>query len=269
MQTMDPHPSDTPDGGPDDPRIEQLENDNRRLRATVGLLEEILGSLHFVDILQVVTRRLGDQFGLDRCAVFLATSAGRTARLVASYEDPSIRQWDVELDRYPEVREALETGEMVFITDVQADARLKHVQGILRSRHVRSITVVPMTGPDGPFGVIFLRTFEHGPRFSQTDIQFIHHVAGLTAKALHAATSYAAAVDRQEDTSTEARRLETRHRLMLAFLLRLLQTTSAGGPETLSTTTSEELDRLVEIAIAVFAEESQSALSLRWPPEQP
>jgi GAF domain-containing protein len=239
-------------------RLDELERTTDRLHAMVALQGELLGSLHFVDIVQAVTRHLGERFGLDRCAIFLATAASRTARLVASYEDPSIRQWDVELDRYPEVREALETGEIIFITDVQADPRLKHVQGILRSRQVRSITVVPMLGPDGAFGVIFLRTFESGAHFTSDDIGFIQDVAVLTARALDAAAQYAAVLDREEDRSADARRASTRHALLLAYLGRLLDGGVDADVPPLSATTLEELDRLVDIAQAVIAEESKA-----------
>lgn len=239
-------------------RIVDLEHRVQRGEAMIHLQNDLLGVLHFVDIVQAVTRHLGELFGLDRCAIFLATPASRTARLVSSYEDPSIRQWDVELDRYPEVREALATGESVFITDVQSDARLKHVQGILRSRHVRSITVVPMVGPEGPFGVIFLRTFESGAHFAQDDIRFIQDVAVLTAKALGAASQYATVLDRAEGVSADARRASAQHALMLAFLSRLLTVSADADRAALSETTQEELDRLVEIAHAVLSEESKS-----------
>ena len=90
-----------------------LEHERRHLLAVIEILQEIGGSLHFVDIVQAVARRLGEAFGLDRCSIFLAERGGRTVRLVASYEDPSIRNYVVDLDRYPELRQALQTGQTV------------------------------------------------------------------------------------------------------------------------------------------------------------
>jgi hypothetical protein len=37
------------------------------LLAVVDILQDISGTLHFVDILQVIARKLGETFGLDRC----------------------------------------------------------------------------------------------------------------------------------------------------------------------------------------------------------
>src|SRR5882762_6032302 len=80
-------------------RVQQLEAEQRHLYAMVEILQDIAGGLNFVDILSTITRRLGETFGLDRCSTFLAEPGGTTARLVASYEDQSIRNYMVDLKR--------------------------------------------------------------------------------------------------------------------------------------------------------------------------
>ncbi|MFI5280666.1 MAG: hypothetical protein ACHQU1_09230, partial [Gemmatimonadales bacterium] len=72
-------------------RVEELEKERERLLAIIEILHEISGTLHFVDILQTIAKRLGETFGLDRASIILADRGGQTARLVASYEDPTIR----------------------------------------------------------------------------------------------------------------------------------------------------------------------------------
>src|SRR5512143_2393172 len=100
-------------------RVKELEHERKHLLAVLEILQEIAGSLHFVDIMQSIARRLGEAFGLDRCSIFLAERDGQTARLVASFEDPSIRNYVVDLERYPELRRALQEGETVYIPDVE------------------------------------------------------------------------------------------------------------------------------------------------------
>ena len=243
-------------------RIEELERERQNLQAVIEILQEISGSLHFVDILQSITRRLGERYGLDRCTIFLADRASRTARLVASYEDPSIRNFEVELDRYPEVKEAFRTGETVFIPDVRTDPRLKHVQGVLKARRVKSITIVPITWRSEPVGVIFIRTFRSGPAFSDADVRFIQVVAGLAARALRNAYRYEQVLKNQDEESAEAERAARRRIALVAFLKRLIDAYATDdekwGESRLSRTSAEELDRLVEIALAVLAEESKA-----------
>src|SRR5213080_3118857 len=126
-------------------RVAELERERKHLLAIIEILKEVSTSLHFIDILQGIARKLGEAFGLDRCSIFLAERGGRSVRLVASYEDPTIRNYVVDLERYPELKRAMQGGETVFIPDVATDPSLKHVKSELLSRRVKSITVVPIT----------------------------------------------------------------------------------------------------------------------------
>ena len=242
-------------------RIVELEHEQRLLVATVDILQDISGTLHFVDILQMITRRLGETFGLDRCSIFLIDQGTTRARLVASYEDPSIRNYVVDLDRYPELRRAVESGETVYIPDAQSDPTLKHVKGVLENRRVQTITVVPIVWRGTAIGAIFLRTFRDGKAFSDRDVRFTKVIAGLAAKMLRNAYRYEQLTRRQSDKAEEARRTDYERIALVGFLRRLLGTYAhhegAWGEGMLSRTSGEELDRLVEVAMTVIQEEAK------------
>ena len=165
-------------------RVQALEQERKHLLAVIEILQEIGGTLHFADIVQSVALRLGETFGLDRCSIFLAERGGPSVRLVASYEDPAIRNYVVDVERYPELRRALQTGETVFIADVATDPSLSPARGALAARRVKTITAIPISWRGNAIGAILLRTFRDGPSFSAADLQFCQVVANLTAKAL-------------------------------------------------------------------------------------
>jgi GAF domain-containing protein len=242
-------------------RIRELEQERRHLLATIEILEEISGTLHFVDILQGIARKLGETFGLDRCSIFLAEQGGKTARLVASYEDPSIRNYLVDLDRYPELKRALKSGETVFIPDAEADPTFRSIKNQLATRRVKSITVVPINWRGAAIGAIFLRTFRDGPPFSEADLRFTQVVSSLTAKALRNAYRYEQLRNRKT-SDAESRRGELERIALLGFLKRLLDAFStrqgAWAEGLLPKSSGEELDRLVEIAMTVIEEEGKA-----------
>jgi len=242
-------------------RVNELERERERLLAVIEILHEISGTLHFVDILQAIARRLGETFGLDRASIVLADRGGRTARLVASYEDPTIRNLVIDLARYPEMRRALETGETVFIADASHDPALAQVKGALERRKVRSITVVPIKYRGAAIGCMFLRTFKDGQTFSDADVRFCQIVAELTAKALRNAHRYEQLVKRTREASEEMRRADLQRLTLLSFLQRLLSAFTAHDTasleQLLSETSAAELDRLVGVAMAVLAEEAK------------
>src|SRR5256714_717135 len=242
-------------------RVAELERERKHLLAIIEILKEVSTSLHFIDILQGIARKLGEAFGLDRCSIFLAERGGRSVRLVASYEDPTIRNYIVDLERYPELKRAMQGGETVFIPDAATDPSLKHAKSELISRRVKSITVVPITWRGVAIGAIFLRTFRDGPTFSDQDGRFVQGVASLTAQALRNAHRYERLELRTQESGDTVRRMELERVALLSFLRRLLaafgEREGAWAEGLLPRASSEELDRLVGVAMAVIQEEAK------------
>ena len=242
-------------------RVASLEHERKHLLAVIEILEEIAGSLHFVDIVQSIARRLGEAFGLDRCSIFLVERAENTVRLVASYEDPSIRNYIVDVDRYPELGQALRTGETVFIPDAATAPTLRHIQGTLANRRVKTITVVPITYRGAAIGAIFLRTFRDGPSFSDADVRFCQVVASLTAKALRSAHRFEK-LQEMSGVDPVAAGKDRERAALVGFLRRLLDRhAEEEGPweeGVLGKAGAEEIERLVGVAMAVIAQEAQS-----------
>jgi len=242
-------------------RLADLQRERDHLIAVVDILQEISASLHFVDILQTIARKLGDAFGLDRCAIFL-TGAQDEVRLVASYEDPSIRNLVVDLHRYPELKRAFDSRETVFIPDAQNDPQFRSVKAQLAMRNVRSIVVVPLQHHGNVIGAIFLRTDRDAESFRDADVRFCQVIASLTAKALSNAHRFESMLRQQEDVAASHRRAELQRIALVAFLRRLLarhaQAEEQSWAETLLPKASdEELERLVAVAMQVLEEEAK------------
>jgi two-component system cell cycle response regulator len=242
-------------------RIAELERERQHLITVIEILEEISGSLNFVDILQTVTKKLGTLYGLDRCSIFLAERRGLTARLVASYEDPAIRNYVVDLRRYPELKRALQSGQTVFIADAQSDPAMKHVHDIMEQRGAKTITVVPIAWRSVVIGAIFLRTFRDGSTFTDADLSFCQVIGTLTARVLRNAYRYQQLVERQADSSERARRANLERVALVGFLKRLLDSYAADSDawhdDLLSDTAGRELDRLADVARTVIREEGK------------
>jgi GAF domain-containing protein len=240
-------------------RLTALEQERKHLLAVIEILQDIGGSLHFAEVVQSVTLRLGETFGLDRCSIFLAERGGETVRLVASYEDPGIRNYTVDLDRYPELRRALQTGETVFIADAATDPSLGPARWALAARKVKTITVIPISWRGTAIGAIFLRTFRDGPSFSAADLQFCQVVANLTAKALRNAHRFER-LRKRKGEDEEARRRVQEQAALIGFLRRLLAVYPPPSEEEpgLAQGISSELERLAGVAQAVLSQESTS-----------
>lgn len=240
-------------------RIEELEHERRRLLTVIELLRELTGSLNYRDIVQSVARRIGYALELDRCSVFLTEKGGGNVHLVASYEDPALRSQTVDLSLYPELRQALESGEVVNIPDVIHEPALEPVQDMLVSRRVQSITVVPVAWKKVTIGAIFLRTDRTRPPLSAGDIQWARLVADVTARALRTAHRFERLQARTRGSETALAK-DRERAAMIAFLKRLLTAFAAHDQATLDELVPQagqaELDRLAGVALTVLTRET-------------
>ncbi len=238
-----------------------MQRERDHLIAVVDILQEISGSLHFVDILQTIARKLGDAFALDRCAIFL-TGENDEVRLVASYEDPNIRNLVVDVNRYPELKRVFASGEPVFIPDAMTEPSLAPVRSQLELRRVRSIAVVPLEWQGTIIGGIFVRTNRDARPFAEADVQFCAMVASLTAKALRNAHRFESLIKQQQHTASEQRTAELQRIALVGFLRRLLDRyarveNQAFAEGLLPKASDEELERLVGVAMQVIEEEAK------------
>ena len=242
-------------------RLATVERERDHLAAIVDILQEVSASLHFVDVLQTIARKLGETFGLDRCSIFLSGEKSEV-RLVASYEDPTIRNLIVDLNRYPELKRAFESGETVFIPDAANDPELRSIKATLDTRNVRSIVVVPIQWEGTMIGAIFLRTEREAEPFSDSDVRFCQTVASLTAKSLRNAHRFETLLRSQKDVAVAQRRAELQRVALVGFLRRLLDRYAKGEEHSWAETllpraADEELERLVTVAMQVLDEEAK------------
>ena len=229
----------------------------------VDILTEISSSLHFVDILQAITKRLGKAFGLDRCSIFLLGEQ-RDVRLMATFEDPRLSNFVIDLERYPELKRAFESGETVFIPDASTDPMFQGAEHLLALRNVRSIVVVPIRWRGAVIGAIFMRTERGAAPFSDRDVGFCQVVASLTANALRNAHRFESLLRAQKEPDRGQRASELQRIALVAFIRRLLDRyTNAEDhmwAETLLPPSSdEELERLVSVTMEVIREEAGTA----------
>ena len=242
-------------------RVSELTRERENLAAVVDILQSISASLHFEEILQTIARKLGEAFGLDRSSIFLAGERSEV-RLVASYEDPSLRNLVVDLDRYPELKRAFKSGETVFVPDAMKDPMFLAVRDELDLRNVLSIIVIPIRWRQAIIGAIFLRTERGAVQFTETDLKFCQSIADLTGKALSNAHRFETMLKSSSEKPNDQRRSELPAIALLAFLRRLLDRYAASESHVWAETllakeSDEELERLVGVALQVIEEEAK------------
>jgi diguanylate cyclase (GGDEF)-like protein len=152
------------------------------------IFQEVSAALRADDIFQTLVRRVGQAFGLTHCSFVLTAPGDDQGRVVAVYENPTIRDLRVELERYPEIQEAIRTERPVVINDVHehplfASIRERWQQQRLEV-NVQAAVALPVFVQGRAAGVFFLRTERGDPQLRAQDVSFANTIAQAAARVL-------------------------------------------------------------------------------------
>jgi GAF domain-containing protein len=243
-------------------RVDELTRERDQLLIVVDLLQELSAVSAISDVLQRVARRLGEIFGLDRASIYLAGDGLHEVRLMATFEDPTLRNVVVDLERYPELGRALASGKTVFIADVAKEPMPAEARSALQARRVTSIVVAPIKWRQSTIGAIFLRTDRESAPFNERDLKFCEVIANLTGRALRNANLSEEREQKTDEREARRQRADRERIAFVAFLRRLLQRYATTNDQLWAETllpreSDEELERLVSVAMQVVVEEAR------------
>lgn len=165
-----------------DPQVE------RTVRTPANVMADVTTGLTTGEIFQLLVRRVAQGLRIPRCSIILAQPGASSGTVVAAYEDPSIKSLAVDLTRYPELRRALDTGEVVHVEDVATDPLYEAVRDAWRADGLpvplRSAIAIRFELRGEPAGVFFLRTTASDAPLDQRDVAFAREIVDAAVRTL-------------------------------------------------------------------------------------
>lgn len=186
----------------------RLWQDRHDVQLMVELAQTFATSLDFEDILFAVVQRIAEVVRVDRCSIILTSRSPRLGYVVASSEDPGVRDLPIDLPNYPEVQKVLDEGAPLFI-DVATDPLLDDVRSRIPPGGPRTSALFPIMHESQAMGVLFLRFQARREELSERELALCQTVANATAISLRNARFVRALRDEQARISlahTEAER---------------------------------------------------------------
>lgn len=163
--------------------LAQAARKERNAQAMLELTQALASSLDFSEILHTVVRRIAEVVQVDRASIVLAPDEAKIGYVVATSDDREIANLQIDLERYPEIREVLRTREPLTIADVTTHPVLDDVRESVPDGAVGAITLLPIVWQDQTMGVLFLRSARKGV-LARREMDFCRIVANATAIAL-------------------------------------------------------------------------------------
>jgi diguanylate cyclase (GGDEF)-like protein len=137
------------------------------------------------DVLMVLVERIGSYFDAERCSVISVDEKRNVATVHTSYEDPEMKELEIDLSKYPEILRAFQTGEHVLLRDAAKDPMMKTVLRWLKDIDLKSIMVCPISSKDEILGTLYFRTRTKYD-LSNKDLQISKILSAMAADALKA-----------------------------------------------------------------------------------
>src|SRR5690606_19284087 len=106
-------------------RVRDEADSRRRL---VDIVHEVTGELVPTEIYARLTRKVGQELNLSHASVVLAQPGDEAGIVAAAFENPSLREYPVDLSRYPEITTALDQRRLVLVEDVASSAVYAHTR---------------------------------------------------------------------------------------------------------------------------------------------
>jgi two-component system cell cycle response regulator len=185
--------------------LAQAREEAKSRAAMMDILHEVTDSLKPDEIYHILARRVARVLNISRCSMVLARPGDERGVVVAAYENPMLRNLEIELVKYPEIRKAISTSSTVLVEDVKTDG-LYAEERIRWQRDginvpTRSAVAIPFSMRSQQLGVFFLRTTGDDPPLTRADAGFAETVIKTAVGAIEKAYDFESAV-------SDKRRLE-------------------------------------------------------------
>ena len=174
--------------------LNQARAEARSQAALVGLLREITTNLPPQELFQVLVRQVAAGLRIPRCSILFGRPGAEHLTVAAASEDPMLKDLSVDLARYPEIRRALDTGEVLLVEDTTSDPVYRGVAG----HATTSSLVLPFSIRGERAGVFFLRTGAGDPPLDEADLRFAGRVVESAASAIEKSLDHVDGTRREE-----------------------------------------------------------------------
>ena len=157
----------------------------------VDILHEVTDALNSEEIYHILAQRVAHVLNIAKCSLIVPQPGGKVGLIMVASDNPALRNLEIQLDGYPEIRRALESNKPVLITDVQNDPLYAEVRERWRldgtKVATKSVIAIPFTLHGAQSGVFFLRTMANGATLTETDVAFAEEVIRTAVNAIEKA----------------------------------------------------------------------------------
>jgi diguanylate cyclase (GGDEF)-like protein len=149
-------------------RSSQMQEENRIAGVMVEITKDLSSSLKSDDVLFAIAHRLREVLLAEECSIIRVDPKTGLAQILIQSSDRGDGNKDIDLEKYPELKQAYETRKLLFVPDARPCG----------------LIALPMLGQeDVVLGLIYIRSTKLGSALSETMMRLFEVMAGTAANA--------------------------------------------------------------------------------------
>ncbi len=162
---------------------------NNPWQELLQIANHLFQARRFNDVLYTIVREIANRIEVLRCSIIFVDERKEIAYVVATHETAEIKRIPLDLKKYPEVVQAVQAGESIFIPNVSQDLMMIPFQEVFRQISLSSVAVHPLIQGEKILGNLILKI--SSPRaFIPHELEFSAWVAQLASSAIRNAHHY-------------------------------------------------------------------------------
>ena len=172
-------------------QLQQARDEAESRRRIVDIISEVTGALSPEEVGHILVGRVARALNLSHCSLIRARPGDATGTVTTAFENPALRDLEIRIDRYPEIRVALERDKPVLVEDVHTSPLYTDIReeweasGTVVS--IQSVIALPFAFDERQTGVLFLRRTRGEPGLRWDDVEFAGTVVRAAVTAIQKA----------------------------------------------------------------------------------
>lgn len=197
----------------------RLQEERADHRSLVEINELIASALDVSEVLFTVAHRLANASSAERVSIiaFPSGMAARVGYILASSDNRDLQNLVLDLARYPELRQLIETNAPVLIDDTESHPLFEGTDDAFGGMfHYRSMHLFPLIAEKRTLGALALRSRAPSPASTRL-VRLCSSIATALAGALRSSRAFNQLRDRNQQVSTERYEAERKLRETARF----------------------------------------------------
>ena len=163
---------------------DDLKREKEDLAAVLEMSKAVTSSLSSPQTFRLIVEGTAKVVDAARCSLIVIRQSGEQGQVVASTVGQAPGDLFLDLNLYPEIRQAVQERELVLVQDVETDPLMASVREKMRHLGFRSLLVLPVSLRNSVVGTLLLCTARTTRPFTERNVRVCQVVAEIAANAL-------------------------------------------------------------------------------------